>query len=145
MTDFDAILKRTLSVVNASYDEALEVVESVVRQLGNAISTNAGGEFVLEMIELNNDISGSVHRIYLDPDSTDDNARLVTITYLQIPSTGFPIKVGRFSKNTGFIASDKNLDTSSDVEEYFSNFLEDPNSKLIQAIGYALRLKSRRL
>lgn len=144
MNDFDALLKRTLSIVNADYDEALSVVDAVVTQLREAITTNAGSEFAFEITELSNDINGSVHRIYLDPDSNDSAARIAVITYLQIPSTGFPIKVGRFSKNTGFTAEEDDLKDSEEVVKYFSNFLEDPNSKLIQAIGYALRLKSRR-
>jgi hypothetical protein len=144
MADFDLLLKKTLAVVNENYDIALSSVRNVVEQLGNAITSNAGDEFALEMYELASDIKGSVHRVQLDPDVNDDSVRLVVITYLQIPSSGFPIRIGRYSKSTGFFPEEMTLEDAEDVERYFARFLEDPNSKLIQAIGFALRLKSKR-
>lgn len=144
MSDFDALLRRTLSVVNENYESSLNVVKGVVQKLGEAIEKNAGDEFLFAMTEVNSDINGSVHKIFLDPNNDDDSVRLVIINYVLIPSTGFPIKLGKYSKTMGFMADEDDLNDPEDVNKYFSRLLEDPNSKLIQAIGYALRLKANR-
>ena len=144
MTNFDELLKKSLSVVNDGYQIACNDVGAIVDKLGKAIKQNAGDQFGFEMSEVQSDVKGVTFRIYLDPDSNDINAALLNIAHIRIPSKGYPIFYGVFNKSSNVFAAADKLENAEEVAEYFSDFLKDPESPLIQAIGYVLRKKANK-
>ena len=86
-------------------------------------------------------------RVFLDTGVNDMEAEVVNITHLRIPAHGYPVSYGTYTKNTGaFIpAQNSDLKDLEAVEKFFADLLSNPESTLIQAIGFALRRSSRKM
>ena len=98
----------------------------------------------MEFAEVTYDVKGSTFRIFLDPDVSDSSAQVAVIVYMRIPAQGYPVQVGTYNKSGGiFTPNNKDLANKSEVEEYFADQLQDPDSKLIQAVGFALRRRNK--
>ncbi|CAM2151716.1 protein of unknown function [Pararobbsia alpina] len=142
MTDFNELIKRSLSIVNESYAQAKGDVEGVIERIDFSLRDNAGDHFALVFAEFASSLKGVVFRVHLDTDVYNPQSELVTIVHMRILSTGYPIELGEINRNTGLFSAGGNaLSSVQDVEEYFADQLSNPNSALIQAIGFALRKK----
>lgn len=144
MANFDALIKKSLAIVNDGYQQALADVKVVVEKLSNAIRQNAGEHFALEVSEVKSDVKGVTFRIFLDTDVNDLQADIVTIVHIRILSKGYPILHGSFNKTQNvFVSMDGNeLEDMAAVEQFFADLLADPESSLIQALGFAMRKKT---
>lgn len=143
MDDFNDILKKSLSVVNEGFRAAMDDIENIIAAVRESIKGNAGNEFSLECSEVFSNIKGSIYRVFLDTDSFDPEADLVVLTYFRIPQKGYPIELGNYNKVTGFSVSGKLWTSKDDVMNHFVSQLQDPESQLIQAIGFALRRRMK--
>lgn len=140
MVDFSSLLKDTLAAVNKVFKEADSDLSDIASRISSAIKTNVGEQFDIVKSEIKNTIDGVVYRFYFDTNVLDERAEAITLCFIHIPVTGYPIFSGNYTyKDRTFVAKGK-YDNKKDLEEYFEKFFEDPESSLIQAIGFALRM-----
>lgn len=140
--DFDAVLRSSLSVVNDGYQLALSDLTDVVQGVSDAVKRNASEQFEISMSELGNDMKGSTYRIYFDTNVKNVRARLIDVTTIRIPSSGYPIFEGTYNKGTKAFFPDDEMNNKEEVAKLFVKLMQSPDSSLIQAIGYALRTKN---
>ena len=148
MEDFDSILQRSLATINVGYQTAFDDVKSVVQKISSSIKRSAGENFDLEVQEISDDVGGSTLRVYLDTDSSEPRAEVMTIVHIRIPSNGYPIFQGGFSKSSNRFSGshhDAAIADKNGVEEFFRQMLINPESPLIQALGFALRVKANKV
>jgi len=139
--DFDNLLKTSLAVVNDGYQVAVNEVKEVVQDVSEAIARNAGEQFSISASEVANDMKGATYRIYFDTDKNNMKARLIDVIFIRVPSTGYPLLEGRFDKATKSFYPESQIASQGDLAEIFGSMIKNPESSLIQAIGYALRTK----
>ena len=145
MQDFNDILRRSLSIVTDGYEKARGDINDVVGLIRGAIKENIGDNFSLELAEAKTDIKGSTFNIYLDTDIYDLSASIVPVVDIRIPGGGYPVELGDFNKSLQvFHSRDEVLCSRIDVEQFFAQQLSDPDSSLIQSIGFALRQKANK-
>lgn len=145
MTDFNEILRKSLSIVNDGYQQAVDNIKEVVSNLSDSIKANAGEDFSLEIGEISSDLKGATFRIFLDTDVNDVEASTMNIIDLRIPVGGYPVQLGTFTKSIqSFKAAEQVLNNKSDIEQYFAQQLSEPDSRLIQAIGFAVRRRANK-
>ncbi|MFZ6720661.1 hypothetical protein [Undibacterium sp. Ji49W] len=139
MVDFNALLKKTLSIVSEGYERAFNDLETVVDKLSTAIKENAGGDFALAMSTARSDVKGTIFRIYFDTNVDDPEADVITIVHIMIPSIGYPIYPGVYNYKSDAFNYEGKIDDFEELEQYFKGFLESPESTFIQALGFAIR------
>ena len=137
--NFDEILKKSIAAVNDGYAAAHEDLTVTVDKVREAVVASAGGQVALELKKSASDIKGTTYRLYLDPNVNDMEQEVVTITYFQIPASGYPIKYGIFRKSGYSFTSAGEIEDQAALLKYFGGLLEQPESVLVQAIGFALR------
>ncbi|MFJ1213317.1 hypothetical protein [Burkholderia pyrrocinia] len=143
MTNFDSLLQKSLATVNDGYEQARQDLENIVSEVDTSLKSNLGDEFAFVAIEEDINIKGTIYAISLDTETDNRSAPYIPIVSIRIPSTGYPIETGSISKSTGLFTVDGTvLKDSSDIKTFFSAQLENPNSMLIQAIGFALRKRN---
>ena len=141
MTDFNVLLRQSLAIVNDGFQNARDEIERIVAKLSAAVKQTAGEDFAVEMSEVSATPKGTTFRIYFDPNSMDPTAEVITVAALFVPSKGYPVLRGTWNKstNTFFPTQGGELRTLEDVEKFFADLLSNPESSLIQALGFALR------
>ncbi|MGF6115901.1 hypothetical protein ABIE30_002974 [Janthinobacterium lividum] len=137
--DFDSILKSSLKVVNDGYQTSLSDLKDVVSDLNAAVVRNAGKQFSVVVGEVANDIKGGTFRVYFDTNVNNSRARVIDVVFLRIPAGGYPIAIGVFDKSTQRFFSEQDIVDKEGLLYAFAQLIENPDSALIQAIGYALR------
>lgn len=140
--DFENSLKRSLMVVNEGYQNARNDVDRLLSSLAEAVSKIAGEQFVLGVDEFSSDVKGTNLRINLDTDFTDMNADIVDIAFIRIPAKGYPIQHGPLLKATKTMMVQTHIADAEELAKFFLDMIENPDSPLVQAIGFALRKKS---
>lgn len=141
MVDFSDLLQRSLATVNDKYARTVEDLRTVVSELRASIKTIANNEFGFELAEIVSDVHGTTFQIYLDSDVTVPNATLVTVAEFHVGATGYPVEIGTFHKGTRRFVSG-GFPPLNDIEQirvFFVEQLSNPESPLIQGIGYAMR------
>jgi hypothetical protein len=141
--DFDSLLKGTLSVVTEGFQTAVTDLRDLVATVGQAIQRNAGEKFALEASEESSDLKGSTYEVYLDPDVFNPRVKIIPVAYFRIPANGYPIAQGSIHKSLRSFIFEKNLADKSELEQVFAALIQDPDSSLIQALGYALRAEEQ--
>nr|WP_091659435.1 hypothetical protein [Massilia sp. PDC64] len=137
--NFDAILKSSLAAVNDNYQIAVGEVQDVVNSVHTAVRHNAGNRYGLIFTEMSADIKGTTFRIYFDTNVDVMRARVIDVLFIRIPSTGYPIAIGTVDKATKNFFTEQNVNNKEELERVFAQLLQNPESSLIQAIGFALR------
>lgn len=138
--DFEDMFKKSLSVVNEGFRAAYNDLDDLVSSLSEAIRNIAGERFDIGFSEIHKEIKSTTYRVYLDPDTGDIDAQLLDFSYIRIPSKGYPIvKGGSVIKGTNILTGDVKIENKEQLAEAFAAFIQDPDSPLIQSIGYALR------
>lgn len=143
MTNFNEILKETLSAVNKAFNTAQKDLQEIATEISNAVKENAGADFDFVMREIRSDVDGVLYRFYFDTDVEDEYADAINISFVHIPQTGYPLSHGSYSFKNKDYTRIKSFADKEELEYYFSNFLKEPESPLIQAIGYAVRKKQK--
>lgn len=142
MVDFNDIVKKSLAVVNQGFVKARDDLGAVVERIDISLRENAGDHFALLLSEVSSSLKGTIFCIVLDADTFNATATLIPVLHIRIPTSGYPLELGSINRVTElFVDSDQRLASMSEVEAYFVEQLSDPNSVLIQAIGFALRKK----
>lgn len=137
--DFDSILRESLSAVNSAYDAAYNDLNEVVAKIRDAMIATTGDGSALELKRVAADRSSTTFRLYIDPDPKDPEASLITVTSFRIPTAGYPILFGTYSKVSEAFKDAGKLDDKSALVQYFAEQLKEPESALVQAIGFAMR------
>jgi hypothetical protein len=137
--DFEFSLRRSLSNVNEGYQETRSDLNEIVTSLGSAVSNIAGEQFAIGLDEISSDMKGTSFRIFLDTNVTDLNAEIVDIAYLRVTSKGYPIQRGPIAKGTKTLFPEAEISSKYELSRYFVDMIENSDSALVQAIGFALR------
>lgn len=137
--DFDAILKSSLAAVNDNYQAALSDVIDVVESIHAAIQKNAGSKYALIFTDMSADIKGSTFRVYFDTNKDVMRSKLIDILFIRIPSAGYPVGIGTIDKSSKIFLAEETVSTCEELKKYFAQLLQNPESSLIQAIGFAMR------
>jgi hypothetical protein len=140
--NFDDILRQSLAAVNDGYMSALNDLSGTVDKVREAVIQNADDKVGLELQKVASDLKSSTFRFFLDPNVADINQELITITCFQIPSSGYPIKCGTLHKPGNHFTATGEIEDREGLLRYFSDLLQQPESRLVQAIGFALRQRS---
>ncbi|WP_143450355.1 hypothetical protein [Janthinobacterium sp. BJB446] len=139
--DFDSILRKSLTVVNDGFQDALTDLKGVVEAVSESVKNNAGQKFALALGEVSNDLRGSTFRVFFDTDVNNVRARIIDVLYFRIPASGYPIFEGQYDKGSKNFSAGKELKDKDSIAQEFGSLLRNPDSSLIQAIGYAMRTK----
>lgn len=118
-----------------AHDDLTQVVEKV----RVAVVGYAGEQVALELKKSAANMRHTTFRLYIDPDTADPEQSMMTITHFQLPAAGYPIKYGTFSKVTDSFNPAGELPDVDSLNKYFAELLSQPESVLVQALGYALR------
>jgi hypothetical protein len=137
--DFEFALRRSLSSVNEGYQKSREDLNEIITSLAQAVSTIAGEQFAIGLDEISSDMKGTSFRVFLDTNLSDLNAEIVDIAYLRITSKGYPIQRGPIAKGTKTIFAEAEIPNKYELGRYFLDMIENSDSALVQAIGFALR------
>lgn len=140
--DFDEILKRSVTSVNAGYEAALADLRKVIGQLDAAVKNNAGAKYGFVLQELHSDIKGTTFRTYFDTDVNNARATIMDILAIRLPAAGYPLSVGTFDKGNKSFHPLEELPDVDALNRVFVTLIREPDSALIQAIGFALRNKA---
>ena len=84
-------------------------------------------------------MKGTSFRVFLDTNMTDLDAEIVDIAYLRITARGYPIQRGPVAKGTKTIFPESEIPSKYELARYFLDMIENSDSALVQAIGFALR------
>lgn len=143
MTNFDLLLKKSLAAVNDGYEQARSDLQHIVSSVDSSLRSNLGDDFALVATEEEISIKGTVYTVSLDTETSNRSSPYIPIVSLRIPSTGYPIEVGSMVKSTGTFSTDGTflVDIES-IKSFFAAQLDNPNSLMIQAIGFAIRKRS---
>lgn len=145
MNDFDFILRKSLAAVNEGYEQALSDLFEIVEEVDASLKTNVGEEFAFVAVEYELSMKSAIYTVSLDTNSDDRGAPYIPVVSMRIPSSGYPMETGSVQKSTGNFTPDGiALKDRSEIKVFFASQLEDPNSLMIQAIGFALRKKAAR-
>lgn len=139
MVDFSDLLKGTLESINKAFREVESDLSDVSSRISTAVKTNVGGQFDIIKSEVRNTIDGVVYRFYFDTNVNDDTADAVTLCFIRLPVTGYPIFAGKYNYKDKIFSPQEELSDKQELELYFERFFDNPESALIQAIGFALR------
>lgn len=140
MVDFNEILKKSLLTVNEGYQRAYEDLSSVVAGVRESIKQNAGQEFTIELSQISAQLEGTSFQIYMDTDVNNSHAQIYRITDIEIPQTGYPIFLGAYNRvHQTFMRGEESFEDAEAISTYFAEQLSNPESRLIQLIGFALR------
>lgn len=137
--DFNEILKSSLAVVNDNYQLALKDIQEVVDSVHTAVQNNAGEKYGVTLSSTSVDVKGSTFRIYFDTNLENMRSRVIDVLFVRIPSGGYPVAVGTVDKATKKFYTEETVNNKDELNKYFTQFLKNPESSLIQAIGFALR------
>lgn len=145
MANFDELIKKSLSVVNDGFQRTLADLTALVEQVNSAIKQHAGPQCGLVLEQIDSDMKGANYRLSLDTEAGNPQAPRIGITHFRLLPKGYPLLHGRYNQaKKMFLGSEfSTLADQKQVEEYFANLLQDPDSSLIQAMGFALRLQAR--
>lgn len=139
MIDFVELVNRSFATINKGFDESISdlarILESITSAIRNASSRNFQLDYRIEV----EGPKGSLARVYFDPDPTDMSAEPYTITYIWIPAKGYPIEGGSYRKAIDKFDTIDVFHDAAALEGYFADLLTNPDSVLIQAIGFGMR------
>lgn len=144
MTDFNALLRKSIATVQEGYQSAVKDLSEVVNEIGVAISDLSSGACDLQLQTIAVDVAGTSFRIYLDTNSKDPSALSVPIIDLFLTNKGYPINAGQIDKATGRFFTQTYFSDRADLERFFADTLGNPDSSLIQSLGFAMRKNESR-
>lgn len=139
MVDFDSIIKTTLTTINEGFQISRKDFFSTIESINQSIKNNSTKEFIFGWNDVSEDINGSIYKVYFDSNPNNLNAPWITIDYFFIPSKGYPIEQGNYFLSKQEFVKHKEILSKKELEVYFQDMLMNPESALIQAIGFALR------
>jgi hypothetical protein len=142
MPDFDSLLQHSLSTVNSGYLAAQGDLFRVVERLAEAIQRQTGTNIYLALKQQTADVKGTVFVLYVDVNPDDQQADTINIEHIKLQARGYPVLLGTYRKPINDFKASGSLDTPEDLEAHFVDLLADPDSPLIQAIGFALRQRA---
>lgn len=137
--DFNEILKNSLAAVNDNYQIAVGDLEEVVESVHTAVQRNAGEKYGVILTDLSADIKGTTFRIYFDTNIENLRSKVMDVLFVRVPSSGYPIAIGTVDKATKKFYGEETANNKEELKKYFGQLLQNPESSLIQAIGFALR------
>lgn len=140
--DFGAILKDTLAGINAGFEQAAGDLQEVLDAITEGIQEHTNSGYKVYAKVVSEDTKATIFRLYFDPDPLVSDAEVIPLTTLQVSAKGYPIMRGTYRKVGGFTpaASDPvAFQNRAELEQYFAHQLSDPDSNLVQAIGFAMR------
>ena len=137
--NFDGLLKASLAVVNDGFQRAVSDLNDMASEVDAAIKRNANARFGLSVSELTSDMKGSTYNVYFDPNIHSSKSVIIDVAYFRVPASGYPISIGLYQRNTRNFYPEASISDRGELESVFERFLQDPESALIQAVGYALR------
>lgn len=140
MIDFNEILANTLGKINQGFDQAISDFIETVDSVDSAVKgAHKEGLFGIGYSTVNESPKGSVFRVYFDPNADDLEVPTLAIGYFLVPYKGYPIQFGQYRKLTDDFKPRMEFPDRAELEKYFANELSDPESSIIQAIGFGLR------
>lgn len=137
--NFDEILKSSLAAVNDGYAAAHTDLSETVNKVREAVTEHTDDKVALELQKVASDLKSTTFRLYLDPNVNDLDQGVITITFFQLPASGYPVKFGTFIKSGSIFNSIGEAEDKEALLSYFADLLDSPESMLVQAVGYALR------
>lgn len=102
-------------------------------------------DFRMNLVLLEDDTEGTFYRLEAIPAPGDSVVGKIRITDFFIPANGYPISSGRILISKANFNPEQEFNSFGHLESFFENLLADPASRLIQAIGFAMRRKTAQL
>lgn len=143
MADFEGLLQNTLTSINLRFAEAERDFTAVIEKLSEAIKKSSNSDFALSTSIISDGQKGSVYRLYFDIDTQNMDSDLQALDTFYISSKGYPIQQGQYRKAIDDFIARNEFSNIEQLESYFETMLADPESPLIQSIGFGLRRKER--
>lgn len=140
--DFNEIVATTIVGLNKGYEEAIGDLKDILLRVGEAIRNNSKENFDVFFRTLSESPRGDIYRVYFDTNSEDPDAETLQIATFYIPPKGYPIQIGVYRKVTDEFKAHGTIKNRDEFESFFGELLSDPDSTLIQAIGFGMRRKS---
>lgn len=143
--DFGAIIKGTLAGINAGFEQARGDLQEVLDAITEGIQENTDSGYRVFAHVVAEDPKATILRLHFDPDQLDTDAETFPLGTLQMSAKGYPIVRGTYRKLGGFTATSNEpiaFQNKAELEEYFAQLLSNPDSSLVQAIGFAMRKTS---
>lgn len=137
MSRFDALLKKSVAEVNAGFEQAQKDLFEIVGEISRSVQDL--GNFAINLTVVGSDVNGTTYRLTLDPDTNDLEATPLRLLTLNIPTKGYPIGHGVYSKLNEEFRPHGSFLNIEELTSYFESLIGDPSSSLIQAIGFAMR------
>lgn len=140
--DFNQIVANTITGLNKGYEQAIYDLTDISNQVSSAIKNNSKSDFDIFIRPLFEAPKGDIFRVYFDTNSEDPESETIPIATLFIPPKGYPIQLGSYRKVTDEFKAYRIIENRNEFESYFAELLSNPDSALIQAIGFGMRKKS---
>lgn len=143
MSDLKKLILDSLKDINHAYEIAEADLAEVLLQVTEAVREATGAPFDFSYHSVFESPSESVFRVLLDFDSNEFDSETHKISDIKITPMGYPIYFGIFNKSAELFMPQVTLDDRKALETHFFGMLSDPNSSLVQAIGFGLRKRKR--
>lgn len=144
MKKFSSLVLSVIDSLNKNYEAArndlFEIVADIEFNMKEILP-----DFTIGLTTLEDSTEGTFYRLVATPAPNDHVVGNIRITDIFIPASGYPISSGRFILNSDNYNPDIEFRTKNDIDIFFQDLLTKPESRLIQAIGFAMRRKKAQL
>jgi hypothetical protein len=141
MKKYSALVLSVVESINKNYEEARSDLVRVVAEVEHGMK-DVLPDFKMRLTLLDDDAEGTFYRVEAVPAPDDSIVGIIRITDFFIPANGYPISSGRILMSKANFNPQEKFDSVENLENFFQNLLADPESRLIQAIGFAMRRKT---
>lgn len=139
MQDFKDILKKSLTAVNEGFESAMRDLDTVTGNVNAAVKEIASQSFEVSLRKVSEDVTAVIYRVSLDMTVDNVKSTVMAITHFSVPSKGYPLHFGSYSKRDDEFSISGRIDAIWELEQFFVDMMNDPDSSLIQSIGFAIR------
>lgn len=143
MSDLKKLILESLKDINQGYEIAETDLTEVLLQVTDAVQEATGAPFDFSYHSVFETPSESVFRVLLDFDRNEIDSETHKVSDIKITPMGYPIYFGNFNRSAELFMPQATLDDRKALETHFFSMLSDPNSSLVQAIGFGLRKRKR--
>ena len=136
MSEYKAVLSRTLEGIDESYESAMEDLRLEIGELAEAVadlSKEKGEEVSLSLDVQSRSPDGTVFRLRLT--SPQESA---TIEHLRVTPQGYPIEYGDYVAAVDRFLTKGNLTDYAALKQRFTDILSNKSSPFVVLLGYFL-------
>lgn len=135
------IAKSLVEELNKNYSTAFNELQATVGALENALKQILP-ELKFELFNYDDDYSGTIFRLIIDANPSDNKIERIRVTDFYVPSNGYPISIGLLRKKGDTFETERTVYSKEEIEAYLESLTNSNDSRIIQTIGFALRRKT---